>query len=86
MQVLCKMQYAIEIKYLTLKDQTLYIVHFNLSVYFNWLYYSKEVYGRATNGVMTQHEVKCTPNNQCKCIVSMKKRVCYYVKCTILFK
>ena len=21
---------------------------------------------------MTQHEVKCTPNNQCKCIVSMK--------------
>ena len=23
-------------------------------------------YGRATNGVMTQHEVKCTPNNQCK--------------------
>ena len=32
----------------------------------------KEGYGHATNDVMTQHEVKCTPNNQCKCIVSMK--------------
>ena len=31
-----------------------------LSVDFNWLYYSKEVYGHATNGVMTQHEAKCT--------------------------
>ena len=31
---------------------------FYLSVDFNWLYYSKEGYGRATNGVMTQHEVK----------------------------
>ena len=29
-------------------------------------------YGNATSGVMTQKEVKCTPNNQCKCIVSMK--------------
>ena len=36
------------------------VVHFNLNVDFNWLYYSKEGYGRATNGVMTQHEVKCT--------------------------
>ena len=48
------------------------VVHFNLSIDFNWLYYSKEGYGHATNGVMTQHEVKFTPNNQCKCIVSMK--------------
>ena len=32
----------------------------------------KEVHGHATNGVMTQHEAKCTSNNQCKCIVSMK--------------
>ena len=45
---------------------------FQFSVDFNWLYYSKEGYGHATNGVMTQHEVKCTPKNQCKCIVSMK--------------
>ena len=28
---------------------------------------------RATNGVMTQQEVKCTPNNQCKCTVSNEK-------------
>ena len=48
------------------------VVHFNLTVDFNSLYYSKEGYGHATNGVMTQHEVKCTPKNQCKCIVSMK--------------
>ena len=27
----------------------------------------------ATNGVMTQQEVKCTPNNQCKCTMSNKK-------------
>ena len=26
-----------------------------------------------TNDVMTQQEVKCTPNNQCKCIVSNEK-------------
>ena len=26
--------------------------------------------GHATNDFMTQQEVKCTPNNQCKCIVS----------------
>ena len=36
-------------------------------------YYSKRVNDRATNGVMTQQEVKCTPNNQCKCIVSNEK-------------
>ena len=35
--------------------------------------------GRATNDVMTQQEVKCTPNNQCKCIVSMKTGYVYYV-------
>ena len=30
--------------------------------------------GRATNDVMTQQEVKCTPNNQCKCTVSNEKQ------------
>ena len=34
----------------------------------------KKVDDHATNGVMTQHEVKCTPNNQCKCIVSNEKQ------------
>ena len=29
--------------------------------------------GHATNDVMTQQEVKCTPNNQCKCTVSNEK-------------
>ena len=29
---------------------------------------------QSTNGVMTQHEVKCTPNNQCKCIVLNEKQ------------
>ena len=29
---------------------------------------------RATSGVMTQQEVKCTPKNQCKCTVSNEKR------------
>ena len=29
--------------------------------------------GRATNDVTTQQEVKCTPNNQCKCTVSNEK-------------
>ena len=28
----------------------------------------------ATNDVMTQQEVKCTPNNQCKCTVSNEKQ------------
>ena len=28
---------------------------------------------RATNDVMMQQEVKCTPNNQCKCTVSNEK-------------
>ena len=27
----------------------------------------------ATNDVMTQQEVKCTPNNQCKCTMSNEK-------------
>ena len=27
----------------------------------------------AINGVMTQQEVKCTPNNQCKCTVLNEK-------------
>ena len=34
----------------------------------------KRVNDRATNGVMRQKEVKCTPNNQCKCTVSNEKR------------
>ena len=39
----------------------------------------KRVNDRETNGVTTQQEVKCTPNNQCKCIVSMKTGYAYYV-------
>ena len=31
------------------------------------------VNGHATNDVMTQQEVKFTPNNQCKCTMSNKK-------------
>ena len=34
----------------------------------------KRGYDRATSGVMTQQEVKCTPNNQCKCIVSNEEQ------------
>ena len=34
----------------------------------------KRVNDHATNGVMTQQEVKCTPINQCKCTVSNEKR------------
>ena len=34
----------------------------------------KKENGRVTNDVMTQQEVKCTPNNQCKCTVSNEKR------------
>ena len=37
-------------------------------------YYSKRVNDRATNDFMTQQEVKCTPNNQCKCTVSNEKQ------------
>ena len=33
----------------------------------------KRAKDRATNDVMTQQEVKCTPNNQCKCTVSNEK-------------
>ena len=48
---------------------------------FNSFYYAliliglllKRVNDRATNGVMTQQEVKCTPNNQCKCTVPNEK-------------
>ena len=29
--------------------------------------------GCATNDVVTQQEVKCTPKNQCKCTVSNEK-------------
>ena len=28
----------------------------------------------ATNDVMTEQEVKCTPNNQCKCTMSNEKQ------------
>ena len=34
----------------------------------------KRANDRATNGVITQQEVKCTPNNQCKCTVSNEER------------
>ena len=46
----------------------------------------KRVNDRATNGVMTQQEVKCTPNNQCKCIVSMKTGYAYYVNAQFLLQ
>ena len=34
----------------------------------------KRTNGHATNDVMMQQEVKCTPNNQCKCTMSNEKR------------
>ena len=34
----------------------------------------KRANGLATNDVMMEQEVKCTPNNQCKCTVSNEKR------------
>ena len=33
----------------------------------------KRVNDHATNGVMTQQKVKCTPNNKCKCTMSNEK-------------
>ena len=48
------------------------VIHFNLALILILFITQKKGYDRATNGVMMQHEVKCTPNNQCKCIVSMK--------------
>ena len=33
----------------------------------------KKENGRVTNDVMTQQEVKCTHNNQCKCTLSNEK-------------
>ena len=33
----------------------------------------KRANGHATNDVMMQQEVKCTPNNQCKCTASNEK-------------
>ena len=35
---------------------------------------------------MTQQEVKCTPNNQCKFIVSMKTGYAYYVNAQFLIQ
>ena len=35
---------------------------------------TQRINGRATNDFMTQQEVKCTPNNQCKCTVSNEKQ------------
>ena len=35
---------------------------------------TQRVNGRATNEIMTQQEAKCTPNNQCKCIVLNEKQ------------
>ena len=34
---------------------------------------TQRINGHATNDVMTQQEVKCTPNNQCKCTMSNEK-------------
>ena len=34
----------------------------------------KRVNDRATNGIMTQQEVKCTSHNQCRCTVSNEKQ------------
>ena len=34
---------------------------------------TQNVNGHATNDVMTQQEVKCTPKNQCKCTVLNEK-------------
>ena len=61
------------------------VIHFNLALILIGFITQKR-YMVATNGVMTQQEAKCTPNNQCKCIVSMKNRVFYYLKCTIFFE
>ena len=35
---------------------------------------TQRVNGHATNDVMTQKEVKCTPNNQCKCTLSNEEQ------------
>ena len=35
---------------------------------------TQRVNGHATNDAMTQQELKCTPNNQCKCTVSNEKQ------------
>ena len=35
---------------------------------------TQRVNGHAKNDVMTQQEVKCTPNNQCKCTVSNEEQ------------
>ena len=35
---------------------------------------TQRVNGRATNDVMTQQEVKCTPNNKFKCTMSNEKQ------------
>ena len=45
------------------------VIHFIMCL-FELAYFSKRANGRATKDVMTQQEVKCTPNNQCKCTVS----------------
>ena len=44
------------------------VVHFKLCIDFNGYNYWKGN-DHATNEVMTQQEVKCTPNKQCKCKV-----------------
>ena len=35
---------------------------------------TQRVNGRATNDVIMQQKVECTPNNQCKCTVSNEKQ------------
>ena len=48
------------------------VIHF-IMVLILIVFITQRVNGRATNDVMTQQEVKCTPNNQCKCTVSNEK-------------
>ena len=38
------------------------------------VFITQRVNGHEINDVMTQQELKCTPNNQCKCIVSDEKQ------------
>ena len=38
------------------------------------VFITQRVHGHATNDVMTQQEVKCTPNHQCKCTMLNEKQ------------
>ena len=48
------------------------VIHF-INHWFYLAMITQRVTGHATNDVMTQQEVKCTLNNQCKCTVSNEK-------------